>query len=119
MDRRRKTRPRKAASLFLRSVAVLSSIALCEGFGVTSFGRRLASCGTSVARVGRPSLSQLASQAVEGGGMEPSQAGIEQRGSMDAGGMQQQQQQQPWRVDAPTTSANLLASFKVGNLVES
>lgn len=112
MDRRRQTRPRKATSLLLQSVAVLGSIALCEGLGVLPFARRLTSCGTSVARVGRPSLSQLASQAVEGGGMEPDREGIEQRERVIAGGVQQQQHQ-PWPADAPTTSASLLASFQV------
>lgn len=104
MDCRRQARPRKVTRILLRSVAVLGSIVLCEGLGVLSFGRRLTSCD-SVVRVGRP----LACQAVEGGGMEPGRGGIEQRESVGAGGMQHQ----PWPADAPTTSAQLLALFKV------
>lgn len=112
MGRRRQRRPRNAGSLLLlRLVVVLGSIALCEGLGVLSFGPRLSSCGTSVVGAGRTSLSQLASQAVEGGSMEPGQAGVDQRESVGARGVQQQHQ--PWHVDTPTTSANLLAAFKV------
>lgn len=113
MGRRRKTRPRNATSALLRSVAVLSSIALGEGLGVVSFGPRLTSCGTSVARVGPLSRRQMARQAVaaHGDGMEPGMAWMEQGEGVGVDGAEQ-----PWQADGPTDSASLLASFKVNKI---
>ena len=75
-----------------------------------SFGSRLSSCGTSVARVGPLSRGRLARQAVEahGGGIEPGMAGMEHGGGVGMDGVEQ-----PWQADGPSTSDDLLASFKV------